>query len=156
MSFGQKILKQWNSAKKLPLGKDLFNFILGRTVPYSASIGAKVQELTPGHVRINLQDRRKVRNHLHSIHAIALMNLGELATGLAGLTALENEAKSIVVKLSMEYHKKARGKLLATADVEPFTVLEKSERIIEGRITDEENDLVAVCQATWLYAPLEE
>ncbi len=156
MDFGQIILNRWNSIKHLPFGKNLFNFSLGRMVPYSATIGAKVEELSPGHVRISLKDRHKVRNHLNSIHAIALMNLGELATGLAGLTALENEAKSIVIKLSMEYHKKARGTLLATADVKPFSVNEKSERIVEGRITDEEGDLVAVCQATWLYAPIEE
>lgn len=147
------IRANWERLSGRPGGKAVFSWLLGRMVPYSGSIGARVEELRPGHARVALRDRRRVRNHLRSIHAVALMNLAELATGLALNVGMRPDARSILKGLSMEYHKKARGTLTAQADA---PLLESSdERDVEVRteIRDEAGDVVASAVARWRVGP---
>ena len=152
-SPGRAIRKAWDRCRKLPGGDRLFSFALGRMVPYSGSIGAVVRELSPGHARVELADRRKVRNHLDSIHAVALMNLAELSTGLALNTGLPDDARSILVGLSIEYVKKARGTLTSECTVGPPPTSEKREVAVSAVIKDRAGDVVVRATARWLVAP---
>lgn len=152
----QIIRRQWERWSTRPFGRTLFSRLIGLMVPYSGSIGARVEALAPGHARVTLKDRRKVRNHLRSIHAVALLNLGELTSGLALNFALPADARSILVGLSMEYRKKARGTLTATCDTAvPERVTEEREMEIEAEIRDVEGDVVAVARARWRVGPRE-
>ena len=84
----------------LPAGRKIFSLGLGWVAPYSGSIGALVEEIKPGYARVSLKDRRRVRNHLHSVHAIALLNLGEIATGLALLSTISTNMRGIVLSIN--------------------------------------------------------
>jgi acyl-coenzyme A thioesterase PaaI-like protein len=122
-------------------------------VPYTASIGATVLDFAPGHARVRLRDRRRVRNHLRSIHAVALANLGELSTGLALIGALEPELRAILTGLDVTYMKKARGLLIAESRCTIPEVGEGIEHIVESEIRDEAGDVVAVTRARWRLSP---
>jgi len=139
----------WDRLHSLPGGTWLFSRFLGRLAPYTATIGAHVRELRPGHAKITLRDRRRVRQHLGSVHAVALINLGEVTSGLAMLSALPPGVRSIVTGLSAEYFKKARGMLTAEADVVPPEVTGPVEFPVEARIRDREGDVVCVVKAMW-------
>ena len=139
----------WRKMQSLPLGKQAFSKLLGVRIPYSGSIGAEIVELADGHAVVKLGDRRAVRNHLNSIHAIALMNLGELATGLAVFHKLDGSAKGIITELRMTYAKKARGTITARCDVTFPELTGKHDLLVEGALTDEKGDEVARVYATW-------
>ena len=123
-------------------------------VPYSGTIRPRVVQFDPGHTVIRLDDRRRVRNHLRSIHAIALANLGELSTGLALVGSLGSGTRGILLGLEVEYLKKARGTIEAEARCGVPTVRAPVDMLVEAKIRDREGDVVAVTRARWRLAPL--
>ena len=143
----------WEKASRVPLGPAVFSRLVGAAAPYTGSIGARVVELAPGHARVTLRDRRAVRNHLQSIHAVALVNLAELTGNLALLAGLPDDARFIVKGLSIEYVKKARGTITASADLEPPTTAEKRELTIAVSLRDESGDEVARASLLSLVGP---
>jgi acyl-coenzyme A thioesterase PaaI-like protein len=152
-SPGEELMRNWRRLSGLPGGKRLFSWIVGRTAPYTGTLGARVLELEPGHVRVELRDRHRVRNHLRSVHAVALINLGEVASGLATLSGLPASVRGIVVGLSAEYLKKARGRLEAECRSQAGEVTARVEHRAEAFIRDEAGDIVAKVTARWLLAP---
>ena len=151
--LGASILSTYRRLKRWPGGEAAFAFVVGRLVPYTGSIGSRVKVLEPGRCVVELRDRRKVRNHLKSVHAVALTNLGEFASGLAFLTTFPPGLRSIVTELRTEYRKKARGTLTAAAVAEPPAGDRDEERWVEAAIRDESDDVVAIVRALWKVGP---
>jgi acyl-coenzyme A thioesterase PaaI-like protein len=151
-----RILGLWRRLAPLPGGRRLFAWILGWSIPYSATIGARIRLLEPGHCILVLRDRRAVRNHLRSIHAVAITNAGELASGLAMTTALPTGTRAIVTHLATEYLKKARGAIVVECRVaDPPRPAASMEVHVESTLTDAAGDIVARVKATWRVAPPE-
>ena len=146
-----RVLKWWSRLSGLPAGRGLFSLALGWIAPYSGTIGARVEEIKPGYARVSLKDRRRVRNHLHSIHAIALVNLGEIATGLAVLSSISADMRGIVLGIHADYIKKARGRLTAVAEFQlPEPCDDNTPCEVEAELKDHSGETVAVVKATWL------
>lgn len=123
-------------------------------VPYTGTVGAHVRELSPGHARVTLRDRRRVRNHLNSIHAVALVNLGEVTSGLAMLQALPPGVQSIVTGISTEYLKKARGTLTAVGKATaPATIATETDCEVTADVFNEAGELVSRTTVTWRLRP---
>jgi acyl-coenzyme A thioesterase PaaI-like protein len=90
-----------------------------------------------------------VRQHLGSVHAVALLNLGELTSGLAMLTALAPGLRAIVTRISAEYFKKARGRLTAEASVTVPEVRGPVELPIFAEVRDGAGDVVCRVAVGW-------
>jgi acyl-coenzyme A thioesterase PaaI-like protein len=136
----------WNRLSALPGGKRLFDQLLGRMVPYTGSIHPHVEEMRAGYARVYLDDRRAVRNHLRSVHAIALVNLAELVANLALIGGLPPGGRMIITGISIDYLKKARGRITAECQVEVPQTLERREYPIPVSLRDAKG--VEVARAT--------
>jgi acyl-coenzyme A thioesterase PaaI-like protein len=147
------IIRTWNFLSKFPGGPFIFNKYLGYLIPYSGSISARVIELSSGSSRIELRERRAVRNHLGSVHAVALMNLGELASGLALITSIPQDARAILVKYSINFIKKARGTLTAQSRCDRILSADPRDIELGAEIRNEQGEKVAQVTATWKVGP---
>ena len=152
-SPGPTIQKWWARLAPLPGGRWLFGRLLGWIIPYTGTIRPYVLALEPGYARVALRDLRRVRNHLNSIHAVALTNLGEVTTGLALLVGMPGSVRGIPVSLSITFLKKARGRVTAECRCEVPAVTRDEEREIIATIQDPQGDLVARVTARWRLGP---
>ena len=143
------ILGWWRRLSPFPGGAWIFSRVLFFAVPYSGTTGARVLELEPGHARIVMNDWRGVRNHLKSVHAIALANVGELASGLAMMCALPSGVRGIVTGIDIVYTKKARGTLIAESRCEVPEVLGSVDHHVHADIRDAAGDPVARVTVKW-------
>jgi acyl-coenzyme A thioesterase PaaI-like protein len=153
-SPGTRILRLWRRLNPYPGGAWLFAQIFGRTVPYSGSVGPRIRVLEPGHAQVEIPDRRSNRNHLGSVHAIALMNAAEQASGLAMLVGLPDGIRGIVTHISMEYLKKARGPIRAVSRVVVPTVTTDTEVDVTADCLDREGAVVARATVRWRLGPV--
>jgi acyl-coenzyme A thioesterase PaaI-like protein len=127
----------------------LFAFIVG-------SVSPKVIQYELGKCQIEIQERRRLHNPFNSIHALALMNMGELTSGLALLSHTQKmQRQAIVTKLSAEFHKKARGKITAECTisnemVEWLKTNQSGHLNVITLLKDEDGKLCTTCNAEWV------
>lgn len=151
-----RIASAWSLLAPIPGGRWLFSRLLGLLVPYSGSIRARVRELEPGRAVLSLRERRGIRNHLSSIHAVALANLAELAGGLAMTLALPPEVRGIPVRIEIEYHRKARGTITAFGRADPPPALrDEAESVASAELRNRAGQVVAEARITWRLGAVE-
>jgi len=139
----------WTRLNRKPCGKWIFSKILGFFIPYTGSISPYVRNVQPGYAEVSIRASRKTSNHLKSIHALAISNLGELTTGLAVHFAMGDNHRAILTRLESDYLKKARGQIVSTAQIDPSMVV-PGVMLVDALIVDASNTLVAKVKASWL------
>ena len=146
---GARLLRLWHTLGPYPGGRWLFQRIFAWTVPYSASTAPRVRVLAPGHAEVEIPDRRANRQHLGSVHAIALMNVAEMASGLAMMAGLPDGVRGIVREIRMDYLKRARGTIRAVSRVELPTVTGDQDFDVTADCLDPSGAIVARATVRW-------
>jgi acyl-coenzyme A thioesterase PaaI-like protein len=149
------LLRLWRRLAPLPGGGLLFGLLVGWMAPYSGGVRPRVLHLEPGRARVRIRERRRLRNHLRSVHAIALANVGELASGLAMIAALPADARGIPVRLEIDYLKKARGRITADGRADPPPRVDMEvDAMATAELRDEGGEVVALIAVTWRLSPV--
>ncbi len=110
-----RILALYRKLAYKPGGRWLFSTLVCLKAPYFASISPRIVSLEPQRGVARIRHRRRVTNHIGTVHAIALCNLAEFVGGLTCDVSLPKGMRWIPRGMQVEYLKKAVGTMTATA-----------------------------------------
>jgi acyl-coenzyme A thioesterase PaaI-like protein len=109
-----RVLAVYDKCNRFPFGKVLFSRLICFKAPYFQTIRPVFTELEPGFGKIFMKNKRRVRNHINSVHAIAMCNMCELVGGTVLECSIPNHLRWIPKEMRVEYLKVARTDLTAS------------------------------------------
>jgi acyl-coenzyme A thioesterase PaaI-like protein len=138
---GSKLIATYQTLERVPLvGKRLFSFSYQLAAPYFLTIPAQITDVVPGVARGSMPQTPWVRNHLGTVHAIALCNLAEFTMGAVAEATVPQTHRWVPKGMTVEYQAKARGAMRAVATVElPHPLADRQEVPVQISITDHED-----------------
>ncbi len=115
-----QVLSLWRTTKGLPVvGPRLFSFAFGQKAPYFATIKPRFTVLEPHHAELVIPKRRRVHNHLGTVHAIALCNGLEAAMGALAEVTIPGDKRWIPKGMEVSYTAKATSDITCRAETTP-------------------------------------
>ncbi|HAI93530.1 MAG TPA: DUF4442 domain-containing protein [Xanthomonadaceae bacterium] len=155
MSTAAPLLSLWNRLSRWPAGSWLFSRAICFKAPYFGTISPRITRLEAGRCEARIADRRRVHNHIGTVHAIALCNLAELVAGVMTDATLPAAMRWIPKGMTVEYRKRATGTLRAEALPErPIVVsAEAYDLPVRVTVTDRKGDAVFVATIAMRVSP---
>lgn len=109
----------WEKTNGLPMGNRIFSTLYAQKAPYFATIHATVTELRPNYAELQLPKRRSVKNHIGTVHAIALCNGAEMAMGALAEMTCPADKRWIPAGMDIRYTAKADSDITVIAETDP-------------------------------------
>ncbi|MBI1319768.1 MAG: DUF4442 domain-containing protein [Candidatus Hydrogenedens sp.] len=154
MSTQNFALQAWRKCSAWPGGKWLYSRLVCFQAPYFGSIRPRFQVLEPGRCVATLTKRRRVTNHLGTVHAIAMCNLAELAGGTMTEVTVPHSHRWIPKGMTVEYLKKATTSLTATAVLDPIPAFDEAAELpVTVNVEDRNGELVFRAVITMWVSP---
>lgn len=143
------VLETFRRLRAFPGGAFAFDMGLAMAAPFNIAVAPQVSELRRGRAVVVMRDRSWRRNHLGSIHAMALGTLAEITANLALLASLPPGARMIPTSFDIEFSKKARGTITAVTAFDESTLdARPSEIVLTTQLADAHDVVVARAQQT--------
>lgn len=147
------LLALWQRLAPHALGRWLFARAVCRRAPYFATISPRFHELTPERCRVSMKKRRRVQNHIGTVHALAMGNLCELAAGVLMEAATPRDMRWIPKGMEIRYLAVAPTDVSATARIEPASWSTARDVIVPVSVTDTSDKEVVRADITMYVSP---
>ena len=136
----------------------ILSFVLGSTVKFVGTAGIKCLHLSAKKSVFKLANKKKVRNHIGSVHAAASALVAETATGMAVGYHVPDDKVPLLKNMNIAYVKRSSGALTAEAyltneQIESLHRDEKGSFIVACIVKDEKNIEPIVCSFEWAWTP---
>lgn len=119
MTQSNYLLRLYQRFAGLPFGLALFSRIFARKAPYFASITPRIVELRPNFCELHFRKRRRVQNHIGTVHVIAICNGMEMAMGALAEATIPPALRWIPRGMQVDYTAKADSDMRITAETSP-------------------------------------
>lgn len=147
-------LAAWRRLGRSAAGRMLFARLVTWRAPYFASIAPRIEVLVPGRCVARIAHRRRVTNHLGTVHAIALCNLAELVAGLGTDASVPASMRWIPKGMRVAYLAKAKGTMRGTATIPAIDEARGAHEIeVPVAIEDPSGTRVFEAQVTMWVSP---
>jgi acyl-coenzyme A thioesterase PaaI-like protein len=115
-----QVLTLWSKASAVPvLGTRVFSVLFAQKAPYFASIRPRFLTIEPNRAELLIPKRRRVHNHLGTVHAIALCNGLEAAMGALAEATIPADKRWIPKGMEVSYTAKATSDIVCVAETDP-------------------------------------
>lgn len=137
----------------LPAGLWLFSRMVCFKAPYFSSIRPRFLELEPGRAKAMLRKRRRVTNHLSTVHAIAMANLCEYVAGTLMEVSIPRDMRWIPKGMNIRYLGLAKTDVYAQCSIDDYNWREKQDVILNVTVHDTSGTQVAEADVPMYVSP---
>ena len=131
-----------------PLGRWVITQGVCFSAPYFRSIRPRFTRLEPGLVEARVANRRRVQNHIRSVHAIAMCNAAELVAGTMTDVSIPAGSRWIPKGMTVEYLAKAKTDLRAVADGSSVDFSQPGDVVVPVDVFDTDGQKVCSARIT--------
>ena len=149
-----------NNINKLPdfIRSQGLSFAVGSQVKFAGTAKVEILEMSATCLRARIKNRKKVQNHIGSVHAAAMALLAESVTGLVVGMSVPDDRVPVIKSMKIDYVKRAKGDLEAVAtlkaeEVERIVATPKGEITVPVKVTDIEGNEPIHCEMVWAWTP---
>ncbi|MDN4171579.1 hotdog fold domain-containing protein [Nocardioides sp. SOB77] len=150
-----RVLSMWRTTTGLPvvgatLGARAFSLLFSQQAPYFATIRPRFTEIRPNRAELVIPKRRRVHNHLGTVHAIALCNGLEAAMGALAEATVPADKRWIPKGMEVAYTAKATSDITCVAETDPeqWTGLPDEGADLHVRVSGTRDDGTVVVEGT--------
>lgn len=134
------------------------SFVFGRIIKFAGTAKIRIDMLEFKGSKLTLKNRRRVQNHIGSVHAAATGLLGESATGFLIGLHIPDDKIPLLKSMHVDYVKRSQGDLVAMAVVTDQQISDmrntvKGEVTVKVVITDEKGNEPVNCEYVWAWIP---
>ena len=149
-----------DNINKLPgfMRSQSLSFAVGSQVKFAGTAKVEILEMSATKLHARIKNRKRVQNHIGSVHAAAMALLAESVTGLVVGMSVPDDRVPVIKSMKIDYVKRAKGDLEAVATLSEEGVARimstpKGEITVPVKVTDEEGNEPIQCEMIWAWTP---
>src|ERR1700759_2923721 len=114
-----QLLSIYRRVHRLPAGDRVFSRLFTLKAPYFGTVKPRFVELRPNYAELTIRKRRRVHNHIKTVHVIAICNGLEAAMGALAEASIPRHKRWIPKDMEVSYTAKAVSDITCTAETDP-------------------------------------
>jgi len=139
--------------EKWPKGLWLFSKAICFKAPYFGSIKPLFTEIRPGYGKATIKKKRRVHNHISTVHAIAMANLCEFVGGTLMEVSIAKNMRWIPTGMDIRYLAKAETDVTATCEIDDIEWQTTRDVVLIVDVHDTKGQLVANAKIPMYVSP---